>query len=140
MRRIASRTFLFGALIGSCALLGCNNAKPKQDMQPAPAATVSEPPSDYFASDPAAGTMTGSTESSTGSAYQSPTLASAGTTPAHSATASSGGATMHTVAKGETLYSIARKYYNDGKRWKDIAKANSVTPEKLKVGQELVIP
>ncbi|HEY3242011.1 MAG TPA: LysM peptidoglycan-binding domain-containing protein [Phycisphaerae bacterium] len=139
MRWSATLTLLSVGLLGALAVVGCNNAKPKQDMQPAPVPMASEPKSDYFASDPAAGTMTGGAEAS-GSAYQSPTLASAAPTSGHAAHTTTGGATMHTVAKGETLYSIARKYYNDGKRWKDIAKANNVTADKLRVGQELVIP
>jgi nucleoid-associated protein YgaU len=50
----------------------------------------------------------------------------------------------HTVAKGETLYSIARMYYmGDEKRWKDIWEANQyqlTNKDFLKVGTVLVIP
>jgi len=46
-----------------------------------------------------------------------------------------------TVKKGNTLWAIAKKYYGDGSRWKEIAKANGVTDErKLKIGMELKIP
>jgi 5'-nucleotidase len=49
----------------------------------------------------------------------------------------------HVVAKGETLYSLARLYYNDQRRWRDIYEANRGAirdPNRLRVGQELMIP
>lgn len=53
------------------------------------------------------------------------------------------GVRYHTVAKGDTLYSLARMYYNDQRRWKDILEANSdqiSDPNKIRVGQRLIIP
>ena len=53
------------------------------------------------------------------------------------------GEQRHVVQKGDTLYSLARKYYNNQARWKDIYNANRNVlsdPNKLKVGMELVIP
>ena len=50
---------------------------------------------------------------------------------------------MHSVATGDTLFSLARHYYNDASRWKDIYEANRNTlksPDLLLVGQELEIP
>ena len=50
---------------------------------------------------------------------------------------------MHTVARKETLYSLARQYYGDQRRWKDIFKANRSSlrdPNKIFVGQRLAIP
>ncbi|HNQ21658.1 MAG TPA: LysM peptidoglycan-binding domain-containing protein [Phycisphaerae bacterium] len=66
------------------------------------------------------------------------------TTPTESpaATALSGGR-YHTVARHDTLYSLARKYYNDQKRWKDIYEANRdkiSDPNRIMVGQQLLIP
>ena len=47
----------------------------------------------------------------------------------------------HTVRKGDTLWSIAKEYYGDGKRWKEIAAANGITNEStLSVGKVLRIP
>jgi nucleoid-associated protein YgaU len=48
----------------------------------------------------------------------------------------------YTVQKGDTLSSIARKFYGDQKRWKDIYSANKslADPNKLAVGTRLVIP
>jgi LysM repeat protein len=53
------------------------------------------------------------------------------------------GARTHTVAQGETLGSIAAKYYKNKGRWKDIQNANFYPTDavpKLKLGQELYIP
>jgi hypothetical protein len=53
------------------------------------------------------------------------------------------GARTHIVGKGETLASIAAKYYKNRGRYRDILNANFYSAEaatKLKVGQELVIP
>ena len=48
---------------------------------------------------------------------------------------------LHTVAKGETLMSIARKHYGNAARYKDIAKFNNIDdPDKIFIGQVLKIP
>jgi nucleoid-associated protein YgaU len=47
----------------------------------------------------------------------------------------------HKVAKGETLYSLAETYYEDGSLWKIIAEANSLKePADLREGMVVVIP
>lgn len=47
----------------------------------------------------------------------------------------------YTIRKGDTLYSLARTHYGDGKAWQKIASANpGVDPHKLRVGQTIVIP
>lgn len=47
----------------------------------------------------------------------------------------------YTVAKGDTLWSIAEKTVNSGYNWVDIAKANNLTDaNKIEVGQTLIIP
>jgi len=49
----------------------------------------------------------------------------------------------HTVAKKDTLYGLARTYYGDHRRWKDIYEANQNVisdPNRILVGQRLVIP
>ncbi len=49
----------------------------------------------------------------------------------------------HPVKKGDTLYAIAAKHYQDGSKWPAIVSANSATlsgPEDLNVGQVLLIP
>lgn len=50
---------------------------------------------------------------------------------------------MHTVARKETLYSLARQYYGDHHRWKEIYEANRSrlrNPNQIFVGQRLAIP
>jgi nucleoid-associated protein YgaU len=65
-----------------------------------------------------------------------------GATTTLAATAGTG--RTHTVAKKETLYSIARTYYNgDQARWKEIYEANRSAigdPNMIRVGQKLTIP
>lgn len=63
--------------------------------------------------------------------------------PANSGFAGATGGRTHTVQKGDTLYKLARQYYNDQARWKDIYEANRAemgSPNQIRVGQRLVIP
>jgi nucleoid-associated protein YgaU len=47
----------------------------------------------------------------------------------------------HSVAKGDSLWKIAEKYYGSGYNWVDIAKANNYKPEtRLEIGQSLQLP
>ena len=48
----------------------------------------------------------------------------------------------HTVLEGETIQSIAFKYYGDSGRWMDICDVNSIYDpfEELKPGMEIYIP
>ena len=47
----------------------------------------------------------------------------------------------HTVTAGETLWSIAQRYYTSGYNWVDISKANGIkNGNKIAVGQKLTIP
>jgi nucleoid-associated protein YgaU len=50
---------------------------------------------------------------------------------------------MHTVAKGDSLYSIARSYYGNQSKWKTIYEANRdriSDPNRIRVGEQLIIP
>lgn len=47
----------------------------------------------------------------------------------------------YTVKEGDTLFTIAQKYYDDGYKYTEIVKANSLKNEnQVEVGQELTIP
>ena len=53
------------------------------------------------------------------------------------------GTVKHTVKSGDTLYTLAEKYYGDGSLWQHIHDANKKVlpnPNRLEVGQKLVIP
>lgn len=46
-----------------------------------------------------------------------------------------------TVKKGTTMWDLAKKYYGDGNRWKEIQAANGgINERKLQIGMVLVIP
>ena len=52
-------------------------------------------------------------------------------------------ARSHRVAPGDTLYALARTYYSDGRRWKEIYEANRgriSNPDDLRLDQVLLIP
>lgn len=56
---------------------------------------------------------------------------------------SGGGGKTHTVARGDTLYQLARSYYNDQSKWRTIYEANRgqlSSPHQLRPGQQLIIP
>jgi nucleoid-associated protein YgaU len=77
-----------------------------------------------------------------GSPIESPETAQTVTfepTPAPTTRAAMG--STYTVVKGDTLWSIAKRTYGDGRRWQDIAEANGITDSrKLRVGQKLILP
>lgn len=132
MRRNAAH--LLACLALTAVLAGCTTTqKSNSDMYAsdtssdmyAPAGSATADP---YAADPYGGAQPSDTYgSTTDSGYD----------------ATTGGARYHTVAKKDTLYSLARMYYNDQRRWKDIYEANRDTlsdPNKIYVGQRLVIP
>ena len=50
-------------------------------------------------------------------------------------------AKYHTVVKRDTLWAIAKKYYGDGNKYPEIARANNIAnPNIISVGQKLLIP
>lgn len=46
----------------------------------------------------------------------------------------------YTVKEGDTLFTIAQKYYNDGSKYSEIVKENSLPSESINAGQKLTIP
>jgi len=51
----------------------------------------------------------------------------------------------HTVVKGDTFWDLARRYYNNPLKWKDIQSANlrngkPIPPRRLPIGTVLTIP
>ncbi len=72
-----------------------------------------------------------------------PTAAPARPAPA-APRASAAAGRRHTIAKGDTLYSLAQHYYGNRSRWRDIFEANrdilKSKDEPLRIGMELKIP
>ena len=60
----------------------------------------------------------------------------------HHEIATSGGAEQpYTVQSGDNLSKIAKRFYGDAGKYRDIAKANAIDdPDKIKVGQSLNLP
>lgn len=53
------------------------------------------------------------------------------------------GGQVYTVQKGDTLYKLARQFYNDQARWRDIWEANRnriSDPDRIAIGTKLIIP
>jgi len=130
------------------ALVACQNTKksnqPLADVPPAPSdasAEVYTPPQPYedtASSDIPAADYTSATPVT--SSY-SPSPGPAPAAPAASTTNYGGGGQSYTVQRGDTLWSISRRYYGTGKEWRRIASANGISNErKLVIGQTLVIP
>jgi hypothetical protein len=49
----------------------------------------------------------------------------------------------HKIKANDSLYKLAKRYYNDGSKWEEIYQANRnemPDPHSLKIGQELLIP
>lgn len=45
-----------------------------------------------------------------------------------------------TALSGDTLWDMARRYYDDGERWRDIAAANGMAEDSVRAGMRLQIP
>jgi nucleoid-associated protein YgaU len=63
--------------------------------------------------------------------------------PASPASAANLESARHVVREGETLYSLARRYYHDDRKFVEIFRANQdvlTTPDPLRPGTVLVIP
>lgn len=62
-------------------------------------------------------------------------------TDAAPAAGSAAGGQKYTVVAGDTLFAIAEKFYGDGNKYTEIAKASGVSnPDLIQPGQELTIP
>lgn len=63
--------------------------------------------------------------------------------PADEVLTPAGAGRTHVVRRGDTLIQLARQYYNDQARWKQIWEANKTRvpdPNQLEVGTRLIIP
>jgi len=51
-----------------------------------------------------------------------------------------GGYVLHTVTRGETLFTIAHSYTGDGQRFREIARFNNINPNAVEIGDVIRIP
>ena len=129
------RLLTIGVLAVAGMAVGCSSGKDKQTKapvdytQPPVAAPVHEPmPVTPVASAPVTNVQP--------VAYETRTERNQVVEPA-----TRGGGTKYVVKKGDTLWSIATKTYNDGKQYKKICAANpSIKGEKVLVGQTIILP
>ena len=129
--------YISGTIIMAVAVLaGCNGSK--QSAAEFDQLTDANVPYDPSVVDLDAGALPGWEGSSRADgqpvAYGEP----AGVTSLYSAAGR-----MHSVQRRDTLYSLARFYYNDHRQWKKIYEANRdriANPNMIKVGMNLVIP
>lgn len=91
---------------------------------------------------PAVNTVGGPRPTTAGPTGTVPTSVPTGvSSPASAPAAAPSGETTHTVASGETMSKIAKKYFGNENAWRAIAKANpTVDPTSMKVGTKLRIP
>ena len=136
MKHIATLT----AVLVLFMVAGC---PPQQPATPASDVTVSPPPrgADELMPlpgdvPPRSGGIRPGTGSGAGMGIEPP-----GPPPGPVPPAPAAGTTDYAVQKGDTLMSIARKFYGNASRFRDIAAANGITdPNKIQVGQVLKIP
>lgn len=132
-------------LVAGAALLvaGCEQKNKKteplkEEPAPAPLANDNMGATDPYASDPLL-----PTDNAADTRVTTPPPAKSSGKTAKSAAAPATSGRTHVVAKGDTLSSIARKYYGDSSKWKTIFNANRnriSDPNRLTVGTKLIIP
>ena len=122
-------------IVGVMVLVGCE--KPNEGLAQYEQLTDANVPYDPSVVDLNATGQTGWT-SSTQTQYDEPVAYGQ---PAITPQGSSG--QVHVVQKKDTLFGLARMYYNDQTQWKKIYEANRdqiPNPNLIKVGMKLVIP
>ncbi len=107
--------------------------KPAPKVDAAPAAPAAAPAPATTAQAPAAAPAPAAPAATT-------TAPAAVEAPGQTAPPASG-PSKYTVAKGDSLWTIAESAYGDGTRWTEISKANSLRhPNLIQVGKELELP
>jgi 5'-nucleotidase / UDP-sugar diphosphatase len=132
------RTISIAAVTLLAVAAGCNsnNTKPNASLTPTPAVAQVQPePTPAETATPAAAEQPMVIDTGT----PAPTDVAASYSPSSSVSVASGG--TYKIKAGDTLYRIALTHYGSGKDWKKIAAANpGINPNKLKVGQKLILP
>jgi nucleoid-associated protein YgaU len=130
-------------------LAGCQNQNEKPVMRSEEPYTPEYSSLDSMDAVPAASTSGSDSDSQSG-AYSQPEPATGGfaRSTADDSAASDEvldpvGGQVYTVQKGDSLYKLARRFYSDQARWRDIWNANRdqiSDPDVLRIGMTLVIP
>lgn len=98
-------------------------------------------PSNYAGSSAGTDMIAPQPMTTSGSRADTSSVSTGSSTRSIGATQPAAGGRSHVVARGETLWSIAARYYGDGSQWKRIADANRMADgNRLYVGQTLTIP
>ena len=136
--------------LAAFVLTACEQKKPEPAMQqPEKNDKLSQmdnpPPAnmDPYANDPYARDNAAKPSDTTATKKVPPKSGTASAKDEKLASGKTAGGRTHIVQKGETLSSLAQKYYGDKKKWKVIWDANkSVVPnkDKLTPGTKLTIP
>jgi nucleoid-associated protein YgaU len=136
------RILALGAAVALALCAGCGdkNGKTQADATPYEPESRYEPAPGYVDYAPSGSSSRGAAGAPESAAAIKPAPPPADTS-GDEVLAPSGSRT-YVVQKGDTLSSIARKFYGDQKRWKDIHQANRqlTNPNKLPVGAKLIIP
>ena len=123
MSRMTVSSFVLAVVMAA----GCQSTNNNGAVSDVPGPTPSKPtPSVTPPAKPAEGTPTITLGAPNRSAPLTPPPATGGN---------------YTVRQGDTLWSIARNHYGDGQKWKTIVAANpGLTPEKMRIGQTIMLP
>ncbi len=117
--------------------VGCSNDK--KNVSENRSVTEISPPSSPYVSDVPIQTVASPTPAA--SSYNPSITPAPSSVAAQSADASTSSGGTYTVKRGDTLYSIARTHYGNGKEYTKIVAANpGVSAKTLKAGQKLTLP
>ena len=136
MRRNA--LFVSAALVTIATLSGCNSWKKSDPV------STTYPESDWYANPAQDSSFPAeSVPSNMYPTYGAPVETQQSMERAASTVLMASSPRFHTVLKKDTLYSLARQYYGNAARWKEIYQANisSISdPNMIRIGDRLVIP
>jgi tetratricopeptide (TPR) repeat protein len=115
-----------------------------QSTTPAPKTTVAEEPSPQVAEETPPSPVSRAPLVSESAASSNARITFEEPTRPSAASNAAAANRKHTVGPGDTLYSLAQKYYGNRSRWRDILSANrdqlKSDSDKLRIGMELKIP
>ncbi len=137
VRRIAT---VYGGILLALLVVGCEN-KTTDPISQVPATSAEDfaslAPVDSNPSMLSRAVEPQTAVSSDRGLFDEPTAPEARTSRRHA------GGRVHTVQSGDTLYSLAGRYYDSGRQWTRIHQANQAriaNPNRLQIGMKLIIP